>query len=263
MKLTIIISYYRALDNLKLILQALNQQSVSEFEVILSEDDFNTETTAFITNEGINYKFKIKHLFQQEDKGFRKNMMLNRSIMVAASEKIVFIDGDCIPHKHFAKAYIQQIQEGFIASGRSVMLGEKFTQTLKSSKNLKLLNWLNLLFSDSKSIKEGVYFPIISLSYRKRGLLGRNWGVMKKHLIEINGFDEDYVLAGVGEDVDIEWRLLGNGLKTKSVKNKAIIYHIYHPRSYSDADVKINYKLLDSKLEANKVFCKNGIVIHS
>lgn len=260
MKLTIIISYYRALDNLKLILQALNHQSVSDFEVILSEDDFNLQTQEFLVTEASNYHFQIKHLFQQEDKGFRKNMMLNRSIMVAKSEKIVFIDGDCIPHRHFAQAYIEHIQDGYIASGRSVMLGEKFTQTLKSSKDLGLLKWLNLLFSDSKSIKEGVYFPIISLSYRKRGLLGRNWGVMKNHLLEINGFDEDYVLAGVGEDVDIEWRLLANGLKTKSVKNKAIVYHIYHPRSYSDADVKINYKLLDAKLEANKVFCENGIV---
>ena len=38
MRLTVIISYYKALDNLRLILKALSQQSCHDFEVIVSED---------------------------------------------------------------------------------------------------------------------------------------------------------------------------------------------------------------------------------
>ena len=50
MKITIIISYYKALTNLKLILKALNNQSNNNFEVIISEDD---------QNEAVSHQFFI------------------------------------------------------------------------------------------------------------------------------------------------------------------------------------------------------------
>ena len=54
MKLTIIISYYKNLNNLKLILKALNNQSVNNFEAIISEDDNNDETIDFVKNNQSN-----------------------------------------------------------------------------------------------------------------------------------------------------------------------------------------------------------------
>ena len=107
MEVTIIISYYKALDNLKLILKSFNNQSNNNFEIILSEDDYNEETISFLSKNKSLYKFSINHIYQKEDIGFRKNMMLNRSIVEAKTELLVFIDGDCIPHKHFVKEYIK------------------------------------------------------------------------------------------------------------------------------------------------------------
>ena len=50
-------------------------------------------------------------------------------------------------------------------------------------------------------MKEAIYNPWFPMAYKTRGLSGRNWGIYKKHLLDINGFDEDYINAGVGEDV--------------------------------------------------------------
>jgi len=97
------------------------------------------------------------------------------------------------------------------------------------------------------------------LGIKKRNLLGCNWGILRKHLLEVNGFDEDYAHAGVGEDVDIEWRLTASGIKKYSMKNKAILYHLYHERIYSEDGVKNNYKLLEQKKQMNEIKCKNGI----
>jgi len=36
-------------------------------------------------------------------------------------------------------------------------------------------------------------------------------GISKSDLIAINGFDEDYIAPGGGEDSDIEWRLQALG----------------------------------------------------
>lgn len=262
MELTVIISYYKALKNLKLILAALNVQSNKNFEVIISEDDFNDETIQFVARNSQEYRFPITHLYQKEDNGFRKNEMLNKSILAAKTDRLVFIDGDCIPHKHFVKNYLKHMREGFIFEGRSVMLGEKFSKKLVTSLAIKKLNLGSIIFSDSSKIKEGIYSPAFGLSYKKggRGLLGRNWGICKKHLLAVNGFDMDYVFAGVGEDVDIEWRLKAMGIKTISMKNKAIVYHIYHPKTYSEEKVKSNYDLLHQKQKANHIQCLNGII---
>ena len=260
-KISIIISYYKALDNLKLILEALNHQSSKEFEAIVSEDDNNEETIDFLKSFRDQYNFQILHVNQEKDDGFRKTMMLNKSIKASNGETLVFIDGDCIPHKHFVKAYLNNAEEGVMLKGRRVMLGEKITNKVTSNKTIKPLNTISILLSDSGKKKEGVYLKNKSLilTMKNKGLLGCNWGIQKKHLKEINGFDEDYVYAAVGEDTDIEWRLKRIGVASKSMKNKAIVYHLHHERGYSQEGVEINRALLRDKMDKDLYICLNGL----
>lgn len=258
-KLTVIISYYKALDNLKVILEAFQHQSSQDFEVIVSEDDDNEETISFLHNEMSGSSYTIHHLHQDQDVGFRKNMMLNKSLRLCRTELVAFIDGDCIPHRHFVREYISHLKEGIFLGGRAVMLGQKISAVILKEHSIDQLTFLSLLFSDSKKVKEGFFFPFFPLTHKVRGLSGRNWGVMKKYLFEINGFDEEYQNAGVGEDVDIEWRLLAHGLRRESIKNKAIVYHLYHPRGYGQEGVQENYAKLKSKQVSNQVRCLHGI----
>lgn len=261
MKVSLVISYYKNLKNLKLILEALNNQSVKDFEAIISEDDNNEETKKFVKNNKDKYNFKLVHVFQEEDLGFRKTMMLNKSIKISVTNFLIFIDGDCVPHKHFIKSYIKNMEEDTMLKGRRVMLSEKITHFLLSTFNLAFLNTKNILLSDSKKKKEAIYSPNISLiaTMKNKGLLGCNWGISKQTLYKINGYDEDYVKAAVGEDTDIEWRLKAIGTKSKSVKNKAIVYHLYHEKGYSKTDVNINRDILYKKEKVNNYYCLNGL----
>ena len=261
MKVSLIISYYKNFDNLKLILKALNNQSTKDFEAIISEDDNIEETKKFVEENKSKYNFSLIHVSQKEDLGFRKNMMLNKSIKISKGEILVFIDGDCIPHRNFIKAYIDNIEDNTMLKGRRVMLSKKISRELLNTFDVSLLSLKKILFSESKKKKEMFYNPYFSLivSMKNKGLLGCNWGITKECITKVNGFDEDYVRAAVGEDTDIEWRLKSIGVKSKSVKNKAIVYHIYHKRSYSQSEVNINRELLTNKLKANVYFCKNGL----
>ena len=63
----------------------------------------------------------------------------------------------------------------------------------------------------------------------------------------------------MGEDVDIEWRLLASGIKNISIKNKAIVFHLYHKQGYSEDGVKLNFDMLDEKKKAGHLVCLNGI----
>jgi len=257
--ITIVISYYKALENLNLILLGLQNQSDKRFDVVLSEDDNNPETVLFLQEIAANFTFSIEHIHQREDLGFRKNSMLNKAILSTNNDFMVFIDGDCIPDKHFVRAYQNHKKEGYMYAGRRVMLGESFSKKLLEKRNVSQLKFCTLLYSDSKKVKEGLRLPIPLALKSNKGLLGCNWGVAKKDLLSVNGFDADYLRAGVGEDNDIEWRLLEHGVEFKSMKNKAIVYHVHHERSYSEEGVQANFRLWDKKKKANHIRCLNGI----
>ena len=263
MKASVVISYYKNLPNLELILLALNKQSAKgEFEVIVSEDDNAKETVDFLNQIKSILSFPIIHLSQADD-GFRKCQALNSAIQAATTDFIIFLDGDCAPHRHLVKEYISAKQEGRVLYGRRVNLGEKISKDLLKEKDPEMLSFSHLIGSGSKRIEEGLYLPFLSQRFKKKTsgiLLGCNMGISKKDLVAINGFDEDYTAAGCGEDSDIEWRFkaLGN-ISFYSMKFCAIVYHIYHQERFSKAMELKNEEILAKKIQLGFFKCKNGI----
>jgi GT2 family glycosyltransferase len=119
------------------------------------------------------------------------------------------------------------------------------------------LSWKNLWKSDSKRLKYGLYLPFIRQK-RKYGIWGHNWCVAKEKLVMINGFDEDYQTAGVGEDVDIEWRLLASGLQLYSIRFAAIQYHLHHDENYNNISIETGMKQFKAKKKIGNIVCLNG-----
>lgn len=258
MKISVIISFYQNLSALELIFKALNKQTYKNFEVIVSEDDNCANTPAFIIKQQQKYLFKIKHLYQTQDLGFRKNEMLNQSIKVSTGEIIVFLDGDCVPHPKFLSAYINNLAEKVLCFGRRVMVDEITTKQIYASESNEKLNFTKLLFTKTKNLKYALYIPKLTET-RPEGIWGCNVGVYKKHLLAINGFDQDYITAGVGEDVDLEWRLTATGVKFKSIRYEALVFHLHHKENYSRSAINTGLAQLKLKKEANFFYCKNGI----
>ncbi len=258
--ISLIISFYKRLDFLELIFQSLDKQTFKDFEVIVAEDNNDPQTIEFITNARLNHSYSIQHV-SQEDNGFRKNKILNEALKIASSETILFLDGDCIPHKNFIEYYRNNITIGNAYFGRRVMLGEAYSSNLLRRKEFRSLKFLMMLFSDSKSIEEGLYLPWFrKIKKGYRGLLGCNWGINKQDLVEVNGFDEDYVHACVGEDNDIEWRLCLNGAHFNSLKHRAIVYHLYHTENYNNEASVVNNTLFEEKKKRQNPVCLNGLV---
>ncbi|HEX2921705.1 MAG TPA: glycosyltransferase [Bacteroidales bacterium] len=123
---TVIIAYYKRLDFLDKIFCGLSNQSMKNFEVIVAEDDNSPETIEYLDRQREKRPFIIKHV-SQEDKGFRKNMILNEALKIATSENILFLDGDSVPHSEFCRMYYNNLRGGIACFGRRVMMGEKIT----------------------------------------------------------------------------------------------------------------------------------------
>ena len=258
MKISVIIAFYKNLPFLDLILSGLQRQTYDDFEVIVAEDDDVPATREFVSKRSGELSFSLKHVFQEDD-GFRKNRILNAAIRVADGEFLVFLDGDCIPHRQWLKEYARSAGEGSAFFGRRVMVSERLTKKLLATGDRKLLSFYSHVRHGSERKEDGIYLPFFRKSSKGNGIWGCNWGVLKKHIVEVNGYDEDYVSAGVGEDVDIEWRLLAKGITLQSMKHRAIVYHLYHAAHYSAADLEGNYAMVKDKRAAGRIYCVNGL----
>ena len=235
---SVIISFYNRIDYLKLVLAGLERQSFPFFEIIIADDGSEQKIVSEIEQLSRNISFKLTHLWQ-EKKSFRKNKILNRAIAASNSEYIIFIDGDCVPHPEFVKEHFENRENRICLTGRRVNLSKKYTELLSPAKindefiehkKIKLI--LDGIFGESFDVEKGFYFRNDFLrnffNKKKRGLLGCNFSIHKKELLDINGFDERYEAPSIGEDTDIQFRLERIGIRIKSLNNIAVQYHLYH-----------------------------------
>jgi glycosyltransferase involved in cell wall biosynthesis len=263
--LSLIIAVYKNIPALDLILRGLEEQSFRDFEVIIAEDNDGLGMKNFIQEAQKRHFFTTKHIFQP-DRGFQKDKALNKAVALSASDYLVFIDGDCILHKHFLKEHFENKEEGLALFGRRVMLSENMTNRLYALARTDSSYYVTraispcykLLITRCKRIDCAFYLPFLPSPIQSTtGIWGCNWSIHKKHIIAVNGFDEDYIKPGFGEDTDIEWRLFQMGIKLKKIKFKAIQYHLHHTENY--ADTLENENLMLKKRIQGKVFCENGL----
>lgn len=255
---TLIISFYNRFDFLEKILISLKCQSYSNFEVVVAEDNNAQQTIDFINNISKQLPFNVFHV-SQPDNGFRKNKILNKAVVKSNGDYLIFIDGDCLPHSDFISQHMKYAKQNQFLWGRRVMLKKKYSNRLLSNSLLQP-NLFSIIFNQSSKIEEGVSSLLLN-NMRKsiRNFKGCNWSIAKNDLLKINGFDEDYILATTGEDDDIEWRLKGVGMNKKSVRNLAILYHLYHTPNYNKEASKTNKAILKEKMRQNNYYCLNGI----
>jgi glycosyltransferase involved in cell wall biosynthesis len=237
-KATVIAAFYNRLDYLKLVLAGFERQTEKNFELIIADDGSKDEIVNEIKKISNIHSFQIKHIWQ-EDKGFRKNKILNRAIQESESDYIIFIDADCIPHRGFIDGHLNFSNKNTSLTGRRVNLSQKITNQLTEKKvregflEKKLFSLItDGLFGESYDVEKGFYlksgFLLKFFNKKNRGLLGCNLSLFKEDLIKINGFDERYEAPSVGEDSDIQFRLELSGVKIKSINHAAVQYHLHH-----------------------------------
>lgn len=264
--ISLIVAVYKDAQSLSLILEALEKQSYKNFEVIVAEDCESDEIKNCIKNYG---HLNLKHT-TQKDVGWRKNSSLNNAIRVASSDFLLFIDGDCIPNIHFVREYNKQREKNIVLCGRRVELGSRFTKQIRERKlNIidiqknYLLNIFNLQKDNTRHFEEGIYLGDLLYQLKHKGkkasVIGCNFGVNRSDLIEINGFNEEYISPSVGEDTDIEYRLRLKGCNFKYIRNKSFVFHLYHEEVYSPADYEKSMEVFEKVKEIEQIKCHKGL----
>jgi GT2 family glycosyltransferase len=264
----LIISVYKDVESLETILEALRFQTYRDFEIVVSEDGEFPAMKKFLT--GYKHPNSIIHL-TQPDVGWRKNQALNNAIRKSNSPYLIFIDGDCVPHHRFIENHFRFSSPKCIVAGRRVKMGPHYTDVFKKNIHdlLKLekkvvFDYWGMKKDNARFYEEGIFVNPISLpgrllSKRKfRTMKGCNMSFYKHDIVDINGFDEDYILPAIGEDIDLIWRFKAAGLAFRSVKNFAVQYHLHHKENWTDNSG--NEKLMFEKMKRNEFICKNGLL---
>jgi len=257
-KASLIIAFYKKIEYLRLVLAGVKIQTEKSFEVVLADD--GTEPEMFDEIQSLLKQLSVPavHIWQ-EDKGFRKNRVLNKAVKNSSGEYLIFIDGDCVPHSHFVEEHLRYAEKGTVLTGRRVNLSERITKRLTPEKienhyleKNPLMLIADGVFGKTTDVEKGFYFRSKFLrkfiNRKKRGLLGCNFSLYKEDLLEINGFDERYESPSIGEDSDVQFRLELKGTKIKSLNNIAIQYHLYHkPLSRTQRNILLFEKIKTEK----------------
>jgi len=241
MKLSVIISTYNSPRWLEKVLWGYSVQSHQDFEIIMADDGSSDETRDLVDHMRAQTGLNIKHVWQP-DEGFRKCRILNKAVLEATSDYLVFTDGDCIPRKDFLEVHANEALPGRYLSGGYHKLpmttSEAITKDDILSGRCFDLVWLKqhglkASYKNSKLTanrwQAQLYNTLTPTRCRFKGSNGSAW---KKDVLAVNGFDE--TMAYGGEDREFGVRLVNNGIKRKHVRYNAIVIHLDHKRGYVD-----------------------------
>ncbi len=236
MKISVIVATYNRIDALHFVLQSLETQTDTAFEVIIADDGSREDTKQFIESYKTQSKLEIQHIWH-EDLGFRLALIRNLATHKASGEYLIFLDGDCVLQPDFIARHRQLAKIGYFVTGSRVLLNEALTKDVLSWPKWDFKQFSAKLLSYRLAGDINKFLPfVIKLgdgpwrNYRKfvwRRIKGCNLACWKKDALKINGFDE--TMTGWGhEDADFVFRLHSLGLIRKSGSWSTEVLHLFH-----------------------------------
>lgn len=265
MNTAVIVTTYNRPDALGLVLESYCRQSDQDFELVVADDGSREDTAEVVRQFAQRAPFRLTHVWH-EDRGFRAAAIRNRAVASTGADYVVFTDGDCIPSPHFVRAHKQLAEPGYFLGASRVLLSSGLTDRVLCHQvpihTWRVLDWV--LSWGKREINR--VLPLVELPdspFRKwspdrwEGIKTCNLSAWRDDLIRVNGLDESYEGWGL-EDSDLVIRLLHAGVKHKSARFAATVFHLWHPEQ-DRVRLPDNQKRLDDLLRSSVVRASVGL----
>jgi glycosyltransferase involved in cell wall biosynthesis len=265
--IAVIIATYNWPRALELVLWGYAVQQDRRFRVIVADDGSGPETASAIARMREATALDIRHVWH-EDRGWRKSEILNRAIVAAEDEYLIFTDGDTIPRDDFVAVHRRVAARGVYAAGMTIRLPEEISARITPedvlARRVTDRAWLAaqgmrlgrqaLRFSRDYDANRWLDWTTTSRR-RFRGLNGAAW---RDDLLRVNGFDMTMPYGGM--DAELGNRLDNLGLRHRRVRFRAMTTHLWHRRPWrEDALVAANRAYRDEVRRSHRYWTPCGI----
>jgi glycosyltransferase involved in cell wall biosynthesis len=239
MKASVIFSTYNSPAWLEKVLWGFFAQTVRDFEILVADDGSGEETRNLVERMRAESPVPLSHVWQEDD-GFQKSRILNKAIVQARADYLIFTDGDCIPRADFVAQHLQHADPGHYLSGGYFKLPMAVSKAISRedivSQRAFDVDWLvaHGLKKSHKALKltaRGRWADWLNrLSPTRTTWNGHNASCFKEAAIQVNGFEERMQYGG--QDCEFGDRLCNLGLKGHRIRYSAVCLHLYHGRGY-------------------------------
>lgn len=265
MKTAVIVTTYNRPDALAAVLAGYQAQRDAKFELLIADDGSGEDTRRLVDEFRARVRFPVAHVWH-EDQGFRAAAIRNRALAAARADYIVFSDGDCVPSPRFVAQHQRLAERSWFVAGNRVLLSAKFSARVlreklpihERSPGAWLASWA------TRDINR--WLPLVTLpdgAFRRaapqrwEGVKTCNLAAWREDLMRVNGLDETYSGWGL-EDSDLVIRLLHAGVRHKSARFAAPVFHLWHAEN-DRSRLAENQRRLDALLESKHTRAELGV----
>ncbi len=257
---SLIISTYNWPAALEVCLLSIRKQQLLPNEVIIADDGSTEETQKLIEQYKTDFPVPLHHVWHPDD-GFQLAKIRNRAFAKASYEYVIQIDGDVILHPKFVHDHLNFATPGYFLSGSRMIMNQHLSKHVLKEKRISV----GLFEQGITNRLNGIWFPVMSyllspfyrMGKKKYYVKGCNMSFWRNDIIAINGYDENFIGWG-REDSDIAIRLMNNGGKKRFLKQRAIMYHIWHKEASRSLE-KENVERMNAAIENKMTWVDNGI----
>ena len=263
-RLSVIVTTYNNPRALSLCLACLARQTITDLEMLVADDGSGPPTRIVVEEFASSAPFPVHHIWHP-DEGFRKSTILNRAILTARGDYLIFFDGDLLATSRCIERHVAAIERNCYLTGGAIDLLEPVASTIEvNGIRSGVLDRLGIVKHVSKprrvilSHVPGIRHLMDRWVPREPAWRGGQSSGFKEHLLNVDGFDERFTYGY--EDADLGHRLQASGVRGKSVRYSCPVFHLDHPRPYSNRDqLAANKALYDQNRLTGVIGTRYGI----
>lgn len=267
--ISVIISTYNCPQRLDLVLLGFDRQTVKDFQIVIADHGANQETRDMLHEYMKSTTRDVVHV-TDESEGFQKPSILNKAILRANGEYLIFTDGLSIPRHDFVEAHKKMARAGrFLSGGRSRLppcCAREIVRDDVSSGNAFNLFWLLTkgypdTADKTRLLAKGLWARFLNfINVRKNKWYCHNSSGWKADIVAVNGFDER-MESVEGLDWEMGYRLKNAGLKVKSVRYTAACIQLFYDglNYYTRNNTAANDAIREETSRTKKRFTDHGI----
>lgn len=239
--ISVVLTTYNRSEAVAVVLSALQQQTDTNFEVVIADDGSRPEHRARIAEAAAGCRFPLAHVWHP-DVGFTVSRARNLGVAQARGSYLVLLDGDCVPDVDFIAQHRRLMQSACLVNGSRCLLSKRFTQQViagsASIVGKRCSYWLQRWQAgDASKIAPILRMPDFQFrlesGFRWRGIRSCNMGLWRADFEQVNGFDTSF--QGWGhEDADLVLRLFHAGVRRKNGFFATEVFHLWHDEASRD-----------------------------